>query len=107
MSAPEKAGGSRSKGGRPPLPLGLRRNHTFRVSFAAHHAADIRHVAATWGVPPAVALWAIVHHELARWRKTEPRYGKHHLAIAGALQVLRQEWGEERAAVRGRSSDAE
>ena len=107
MSIPEKAGDGSSKGGRPPLPTRLRRDRSFRVSFTAHDARDIRHVAAGWGVPPGVALWAVVKHELARWRKREPQYGKHGLAIAGALQVLRQKWAEERAAAKGGSSEAE
>lgn len=90
-----------------PLPLRLRRNHTYRVSFAVHDAEDIERIAAAWGVPPGVALWAIVKHELARWRKREPQYGKHGLAIAGALQVLRQKWAGERAEAEGGSSEAE
>jgi hypothetical protein len=106
MAEPE-IGEARSKAGRPPLPEGLRRSHTLRVSFAAHDAEDIREIAAAWGVAPGLAIWAIVMDQLARWRKVEPRYGKHGLAIAGALQVLRQEWAEERAAANGGCSDAE
>ena len=107
MAEPKTAGGVRSKGGRPPLPLRLRRNHTYRVSFAVDDAADIERVAAAWGVPPGVALWAIMKDQLARWRKREPQYGKHGLAIAGALQVLRQKSAEERAEAKGGSSEAE
>ena len=51
---------ARSRGGRPPLPPHLRRNHTFRVSFTLHDAADIQEIAEAWGVAPGVALWAIV-----------------------------------------------
>lgn len=98
---------TRSMGGRPPLPPHLRRCHVFRVSFVAHDAADIQEIAEAWKVPPGVALWAIVADRLAEWRNVEPRYGKHGLAIAAALQVLRQEWVEERAAAGGGSPDAE
>ena len=107
MAEPKTPGSRRSKGGRPPLPLRLRRNHTYRVSFAVQDAEDIERVAAAWGVPPGVALWAIVRHQLARWRKREPQYGKHGIAIAGALEVLRQKWGEERAEAKGGASEAE
>jgi len=106
MAEPE-IGEGRSQAGRPSLPPSLRRNHTFRVSFHAHDAADIREVAAAWGVPPGVALWGIVKDQLARWRRVEPQYGRHGLAIAGALQVLRQKWGEEGAEAREGASDAE
>ena len=105
MAEPE-IGEARSKVGRPPLPSGLRRDKAFRVSFAAHDAADIREVAAGWGVPPGVALWAIILEQLAKWRRIAPEYGQHGLVIAGALQVLRQKWAEERAEAHSESSDA-
>ncbi len=97
----------RSWGGRPRLPEGLRRDQPFRVAFTLADAADIRSIAAAWGVPPGVALWAIVVNQLRRWRRAAPDYGPHGLVIAAALRVLRQEWAEERAAAGGGSSDAE
>ncbi len=95
---------ARSMGGRPPLPPHLRRNNTFRVSFTIHDAADIQEIAEAWKVPPGVALWAIVTDRLAEWRNVEPRYGKNGLAIAAALQVLREEWVKERDAAGGGAS---
>ena len=106
MTKPE-SGKTRSWGGRPRLPLGLRRDQQFRVAFTTGDAADIRSIAADWGVPPGVALWAVVVNQLRRWRRAAPDYGPRGLAIAAGLQVLRQEWAEEHAAAGGGSSDAE
>jgi hypothetical protein len=109
MAPPENDDGcsTRSWGGRPPLPGGLRRDQSFRVAFTICDAADVRAIAAGWGVPPGVALWAIVVNQLRRWRHTAPDYGPHGLAIAAALQVLRQEWAEEHPEGREGPSDAE
>jgi hypothetical protein len=87
---------SRSRVGRPPLPLGLRRDQSFRVAFTFHDAADIREIAAAWGVAPGVALWAVVMSQLARWRRIAPDYGRHGLAIAGGPRVLREKCAEAR-----------
>ena len=109
MAQPEigESRSARSRGGRPPLPLGLRRDQQFRVSFTFHDAEDIREIAEAWDVPVGIAVWAIVMSQLARWRRTAPKYGKHGLAIGAGLQVLRQKWAEERSETRGGSSDAE
>ncbi len=37
----------------------------------------------------ATATWAIVADQLARWRRQAPELGKHGLAIAAAVTVLR------------------
>ena len=51
---------------------------------------DLAYISDAWGVPVATAVWAIVHDQLARWRRQAPQLGEHGLAIAGALAVLRQ-----------------
>jgi len=93
--------------GRLPLPPALRRDRLIRARFTLGQAEEIRELAEHWKVPAAVAVWAIVTSQLARWRRVAPRYGRHGLAIAGALRVLRQRWAEERAAAESESSDAE
>ena len=97
---------ARRRFGTPPLPLGLRRDQTFRAAFTITDAADLREIAEGWGVSPGVALWAIVVNQLRRWRRIAPDYGPHGLAIAAGIRVLRQE-ANKRADASGGSSDDE
>ena len=97
----------RSRLGRPPLPRRLRRDQVFRAFFSIRDGSDIRMIAEGWGCPPGVVVWALCRSELARIRRrTKVDLGKLGLAIAGALQVLRQKWAEERGAAKGGSSEA-
>ena len=57
--------------------------------FRPPEYTDLEAIAEAWGVPVATATWAIVAEQLARWRRQAPELGKHGLAIAAAVTVLR------------------
>ena len=64
--------------------------------FRPAEHADIEAIAKGWGVPVATAVWAIVADQLARWRRRAPELGKHGLAIAAAMTVLREKRNRDR-----------
>jgi len=61
------------------------------VSFTAEELADLRSIAAQWGVAPALVAWSLVQSGLARARAVAPELGPAGLAIAAALEVLQVE----------------
>ncbi len=66
------------------------RSYPVKAMFRPGEYDDLVHISEGWGVPVGTAMWAIVHDQLARWRRQAPQLGEHGLAIAGALAVLRQ-----------------
>ena len=66
------------------------RSRPVRIMFRPGELADLRAIAKGWGVPVATAVWAILHDQLARFRRQQPNLGPTGLAIAAALAVTRQ-----------------
>ena len=65
------------------------RSRPVKAMFSPPEYADLETIARGWGVPVSTALWAIVVSQLAKWRGQAPELGKHGIAIASAITVLR------------------
>ena len=71
-------------------PDGWVRTERLRISFYPREMEYLEAIAEAWGVPVATAAWAILHDQLARFRRQQPNLGPTGLAIAAALAVTRQ-----------------